>query len=52
MMAKYHCEECGLAVIVTGGVAIKACNCVAPIIAEMSATAEGKSSVAVKKPAK
>lgn len=42
----YRCSECGLSVAITPeGEKIKACKCEAPIIAEMSATATGKSSL-------
>lgn len=41
----YKCSECGLAVIVTEEEKIKACNHEAPIICEMDAVAEGRSSI-------
>ena len=42
-MNKYKCEKCNLAVIIIDGEKpIKACNCEAPIIAEMEAVAHGK----------
>jgi hypothetical protein len=37
----YKCSECGLVVIVDGEDLIKACNCEASVIAEMTATATG-----------
>lgn len=41
----YSCKKCGLGVIVVSGKIIKACKCVAPVVADMSAKAEGKGGV-------
>lgn len=47
----YSCKKCGLAVIVFDGSGkildkpIKACECNAPIVADMSATATGKGGI-------
>ncbi len=47
MQQTYRCSKCNLAVIILPGIAepIKACNCKAPIIAEISAITYGSSSV-------
>jgi len=39
------CSNCGLSVIIIDGQIIKVCHCDSPIIAEMSATANGYSSM-------
>lgn len=41
----YKCANCGIAVIVIEGKIIKVCNCNSGVIAELSATATGKSTV-------
>ena len=41
----YKCSNCGVPVIVIAGKVIKPCQCDAPIIADMSASAKGVSSV-------
>jgi hypothetical protein len=42
----YHCQECGMAVIVIDGEEpIKACDCDAPIVAELAATCEGRGGI-------
>lgn len=41
----YKCKQCGLEVVVTKGKTIKACDCKAPIVADMSAVATGKGGV-------
>lgn len=41
----YKCSNCGLAVIINGEEKIKACNCNAPILADMEAHATGTSSI-------
>lgn len=43
----YKCSKCNLAVIVLDGKTIKACQCKAPIICEMEATATGKGGVSL-----
>ena len=41
----YKCSKCGVPVLVIAGKVIKPCKCDAPIVAEMSASAKGISSV-------
>lgn len=45
METKYKCSKCDLSVIVIDKVTIKACNCIAPIIASISAVTNGQSSI-------
>jgi hypothetical protein len=43
---RYYCSKCGLAVIVLPNIdPIKACECDAPVYAEMSAQPKGKSNI-------
>lgn len=44
-----HCSNCKIKVLVVDGKVLKPCSCNAPIIAEMSAKAEGKASTEVKR---
>ena len=41
----YKCSKCGTLVLVIAGKVIKPCKCDAPVVAEMSASAKGVSSV-------
>ena len=44
----YHCEKCKLAIVVTPqGEVFKACQCSAPIIADMTATVYSQSKMRV-----